>query len=117
MMKIMTVNDNRTLYKLTTGEIYVLAGLLGYNTVYGTESDTLDDWRDDIDGNVSQAVMVLTDSGYIEISFGGTLYIGSNLKTMIDCLCKPEIFLYKQIVAYKQIQTYIPGGKNIPDGR
>ena len=34
MMKIMTVNDNRTLYKLTTGEIYVLAGLLGYNTVW-----------------------------------------------------------------------------------
>ena len=45
MMKIMTVNDNRTLYKLTTGEIYVLAGLLGYNTVYGTESDTLDGWE------------------------------------------------------------------------
>ncbi len=116
MMKIMTVNDNRTLYKLTTGEIYVLAGLLGYNTVYGTESDTLDGWGDDIDGNVSQAVMALTDSGYIEISFGGTLYIGSNLKTMIDCLCKPETITSAVISAGNcRSERYIisAGGKSV----
>lgn len=116
MMKIMTVNDNRTLYKLTTGEIYVLAGLLGYNTVYGTESNTLDGWRDDIDGNVSQAVTALTDSGYIEISFGGTLYIGSNLKTMIDCLCKPETITSAVISAGNcRSERYIisAGGKSV----
>lgn len=83
------VNDQRS-YKLTTGEIYVLAGLLGHNTVYGVESDTLDRWRDDIGGNVSSVVSELAASGYAELSFGGVLYIDSTLRKAIDCLCMPE---------------------------
>lgn len=87
-----TVNDSH-LYKLTTGEIYVLAGLLGHNTVYGIESDTLDRWRDDIGGNVSSVVSGLAANGYAELSFGGALYIDSTLRKAIDCLCIPETIL------------------------
>lgn len=84
-----TVNDPQ-FYKLTAGEIYVLAGLLGYNTVYGVESDTLDRWRDDIDGNVSKTVSGLAENGYAELSFGGVLFIDGTLRKAIDCLCMPE---------------------------
>lgn len=89
---MMTVNDPQ-FYKLTAGEIYVLAGLLGYNTVYGVESDTLDRWRDDINSNVSRTVSGLAENGYAELSFGGVLYVNGTIRKAIDCLCTPETIM------------------------
>lgn len=75
---------------LSSGEIYVLAGLLQYNSMIGIENVTLHAWQSDLDRHIKNTVSRLERKKLILCELNGKLLIDPHLHKMMECICEPN---------------------------
>lgn len=75
---------------LSSGEIYVLAGLLQYNSVMGIENVTLHAWQSDLARHIRNTVSRLERKKLILCELNGKLLIDSRLHRIMECICEPN---------------------------
>ncbi len=76
---------------LSSGEIYVLAGLLGYSSVFGVEDQTLKEWRSSIRQNVRSVMNRLEKRMIVLFELGGNICWQESMDSIIHCICCPDV--------------------------
>lgn len=83
------MNNNYTII-LSSGEIYVLAGLLGYSSVFGVEDNTLYKWRNTLKQNVREVISRLEKRMIVLFELGGNICWQKSVDDIIHCICCPD---------------------------
>jgi len=82
--------DNEFQIDLSAEEIFVLAGLLGYETVFGIGEQQTFDFNGDLKRRIKSTVKTLERKKLIRYDLDGTLFIKSKLKLCIECICEAQ---------------------------
>lgn len=82
----------KQIYKITlsSGEIYVLAGLLKYQSIVGIETETLSRWQENLREYMKPVVSQLEKRKIISYELNGVLFMNRHIHKMMDCLCLTE---------------------------
>ena len=76
--------------KLSGRELFVLAALLGYESIFGIIDDALLTSGIELKSQIKQTVQQLERKKLIRYDLDGTLYIKPDLRRTIDCICCAE---------------------------
>ena len=79
--------------RLSTEEIIVVAGMLGYKTVVGIENEITDKWKNSLRHRIRTIVKRLEKKRVIRFGLEGKLLIVNKVRLVVECLCDPEMFL------------------------
>lgn len=109
--------NNKFSIILSTGEIYVLAGMTGYSTVFAVDGSTLGKWQKNINNHVKSVFSRLEKRMLVYYEPSGVAYIDDNVLEVIHALCKPDsvVFLsgsamtgrYSEIYCFKKNNKYV----------
>ena len=107
--------ENNFQIDLSSEEIFVLAGLLNYESVFGVKDNLNINDGIDIKKLVADTFLVLERRKLLHYDLDGTLYIIPNLKIAIECICKSEIVgLFKtNLNAGRKTTVYVLENENI----
>lgn len=83
--------DNGFTIILSSGEIYVLAALLGYSSVFGIEDKTLNMWRSSIRQNVKNVMTRLEKRMIVLFELDGNICWQQSMEIIIHCICSPDV--------------------------
>lgn len=76
--------------RLSARELFVLAALLGYESIFGIGDDALLTSGIELKSQIKQTVQQLERKKLIRYDLDGTLYIKPDLRRTIDCICCAE---------------------------
>lgn len=79
--------------RLSTEEIIVVAGMLGYKTVVGIENEITDKWKSSLHHRIRTIVKRLEKKRVIRFGLEGRLLIIDKVRLAVECLCDPEMFM------------------------
>lgn len=79
--------------RLSTEEIIVVAGMLGYKTVVGIENEITDKWKSSLHHRIRTIVKRLEKKRVIRFGLEGKLLIVNKVRLVVECLCDPEMFM------------------------
>lgn len=77
--------------KLSSGEIYVLAGLLQYQAVIGIDDIVLFDWSNDINSHVRDTITRLEQKNLVLCELNKKVFVDPQIHKMIECMCAPNV--------------------------
>lgn len=75
---------------LSSGELYVLAALLRFKSLYGIESRTAASWQTALSRHIRETVKGLENKKRILLELHGRLRIDPQLRRMVELLCAPN---------------------------
>ncbi len=76
---------------LSSGEIYVLAGLLGYSSVFGVKDHTLREWQGNIGQHVRKTMEKLEKRMLILFELDGSICWQKSVDDMMRCIGNPDM--------------------------
>lgn len=76
--------------KLSSSEIYVLAGLLQYQAVIGIDDIVLFDWSNDINSHVRDTITRLEQKNLVLCELNKKVFVDPQIHKMIECMCAPD---------------------------
>lgn len=75
---------------LSAGEIYVMAGLMGYPSVMAVGSETLREWYPALRRHVRETMSDLERRMLVLAEPSGAVYLSGSAAAAIRCLCEPD---------------------------
>lgn len=75
---------------LSSGELYVLAALLRFKSLFGIESRTAERWQTALSRHIRETVKGLENKRRILLELHGRLCIEPQLRRMVELLCAPD---------------------------
>ena len=81
--------STETTYVLSSGEIYVLAGLMGYRSVFAVNGEMLRSWYPALRRRVHETVSDLERRMLVLLEPSGVVYCAEEAAQMMRCLCEP----------------------------